>query len=148
MAKYEVRFKCGHTETKQLFGPTKDRYKKIEWWQENCVCSECYKKQQLEKAEKYEKENNLIELTGSEKQIKWAKSIRKDTLEYIQSMFKSQYMFRDDEYIKYIQPAVVDFWNEKTEAKWWIDHRDDQLYYITRDGIKDVVENALKSIEW
>lgn len=144
MAKYEVTFKCGHTETKQLFGPTKERYKKIEWWQENCICSECYKKQQLERAEQYESDNNLVELTGSEKQIKWAKSIRANKLKYIGDMFRSSGL-REDEYNNYIKESVLNYFNQFTEASWWIDRRDDQLYYKCRESekVKEAITNFM-----
>ena len=43
MAKYEVKFSCGHTETVSLFGKDTERKRKIEWYEENGYCSECYK---------------------------------------------------------------------------------------------------------
>ena len=42
--KYDVKFKCGHTETVKLFGKYKDRENKIKWYETNCSCSECSKK--------------------------------------------------------------------------------------------------------
>ena len=46
MAKYEVHYACGHTETIELYGPHKERYRKIEWLEKEGKCSECYKKSQ------------------------------------------------------------------------------------------------------
>ena len=43
--KYDVTFSCGHVEVKELFGKVDDRKKRIEWWERNCVCSECYRVQ-------------------------------------------------------------------------------------------------------
>ena len=31
--KYDVTFSCGHTATIELFGPTKDRERKISWYE-------------------------------------------------------------------------------------------------------------------
>lgn len=76
MAKYDVTFSCGHTETVQLFGKTKSREDKIEYWERSGFCSECYKKQQAEITEKRTKEAGLPGLEGTEKQIAWANKIR------------------------------------------------------------------------
>jgi len=88
MAKYEITYSCGHTETKQLCGKHSDRENYIEWASQNRVCSVCYKTQQAEKMankiaqEKAECEHlresaniELPELTGTPKQIAWAKDI-------------------------------------------------------------------------
>lgn len=52
--KYTINFKCGHNEVKELFGAGSERAKKIQWYEDYCVCSECYSKQQ-KKAEKAQK---------------------------------------------------------------------------------------------
>lgn len=33
MGKYNVKFSCGHTEERELFGKMTERTKKIEYWQ-------------------------------------------------------------------------------------------------------------------
>lgn len=40
--KYTVNFSCGHTETKELFGPVKDRLSRIAYWERCGVCTCCY----------------------------------------------------------------------------------------------------------
>ncbi len=42
MAKYNVKFACGHEEMKELFGPMKDRESKIAYWGKVGICSKCY----------------------------------------------------------------------------------------------------------
>lgn len=49
MAQYSVNFSCGHSGTVQLYGPTKERERKIEWLEKG-LCPDCYKKQQMDKA--------------------------------------------------------------------------------------------------
>lgn len=44
MAKYDIVFSCGHKETIELLGKVKDRERKIEYFREQGLCSECYKK--------------------------------------------------------------------------------------------------------
>ena len=46
--KYDITFSCGHTGTVELFGKDKDRQKKLEYFQKNGLCSECYKKKMRE----------------------------------------------------------------------------------------------------
>lgn len=54
MAKYDVTYMCGHEETMQLYGPYKERERKIEYYRENMLCPACYKKEkEKEKEEAY-----------------------------------------------------------------------------------------------
>lgn len=50
--KYEVTYSCGHTGTVQLYGKTDERERKISYYKEYGLCSECYKKQKQEENEK------------------------------------------------------------------------------------------------
>ncbi len=43
MAKYHVKFSCGHVQTVELFGKDKDRQRKIEYYEERGLCKDCYK---------------------------------------------------------------------------------------------------------
>ena len=44
MAKYQIDYACGHGSfEEQLFGPGKERTRKIEWLSANKVCPDCYK---------------------------------------------------------------------------------------------------------
>lgn len=52
MAKYEVTFNCGHTETVELVGPGKERERKMRNMAHFRMCSECYKKQKEEEQSK------------------------------------------------------------------------------------------------
>lgn len=83
MAKYNVKFSCGHTATIELYGKEKDRQRKIAWYEENGLCPDCYRKQQekekeaaAEKAAAEASNLGLPELIGSPKQIAWADKIR------------------------------------------------------------------------
>jgi len=51
MAKYTVTFSCGHTGTVELLGASAERERKIAYYQEQGVCSECYKAEQRAKQE-------------------------------------------------------------------------------------------------
>ena len=45
MAKYDVVFSCGHTETKDIFGKASERESKIAYWEKYGICSCCYRRQ-------------------------------------------------------------------------------------------------------
>lgn len=47
--KYNVIYSCGHEAEAQLFGPMKERERKIEWMKTQGLCPDCYRKQQAEK---------------------------------------------------------------------------------------------------
>lgn len=117
MAKYEVTFSCGHTGTVELFGKTADRERKLRWYETSAVCPECYKAQQ--KAESEEFNAGLPALTGSEKQISWAKDIRAKAIK--------------DSFVKKYFSLI----SGETSAKWWIENRFDFESICTKRFEKD-----------
>lgn len=121
MAKYEIKFSCGHTATIQLVGKDVDRRRKIEYFQEKGICPTCYHEYMVAK-EKQEQEQktkgfSLCTLEGSEKQIKWAKSIRADFFEILKEHLKK--IEGDDE----TKAAAIKFFENQSTASWWIDYR-------------------------
>jgi hypothetical protein len=48
MAKYDVTYSCGHSGTAELYGPGKERDRKIEWMGRSGLCPECCKTKKLE----------------------------------------------------------------------------------------------------
>lgn len=54
MAKYNVNFSCGHSDTIELFGKVSERMSRIEWLEKEGLCPECYAKLCAEQAEKRE----------------------------------------------------------------------------------------------
>ena len=51
MAQYNVNFSCGHREVVVLFGKEDERYRRIEYWEKNGICSACYREQKKIEAE-------------------------------------------------------------------------------------------------
>lgn len=43
--KYTVKFSCGHEAEIELFGPTKERERKIKYYEQYGVCPDCYREQ-------------------------------------------------------------------------------------------------------
>lgn len=71
MAKYTVTHTCGHDQTHKLFGPSKDREKKIEWL-ETTDCRECWLQSRQQSADEKTESLQLPEIVGTEKQVPWA----------------------------------------------------------------------------
>ncbi|MDD5486725.1 MAG: hypothetical protein PHW65_04145 [Dehalococcoidales bacterium] len=147
MAKYEVERACGHTETVVLFGKTRDREWRLAREAEK-LCYECWQKQLKEEREKENqeaaeaaKEMNLPELTGTEKQIAWAETIRQKMLADI-----DEFIFRNVNKEQRNAPKLreaIEHIKSKTEARWWIDNRKVEYRY----EFAHLLENAAQEAE-
>jgi hypothetical protein len=127
MAKYDVTYSCGHTETVQLYGSNRERDQKIRWYEKSCLCSKCYaEKQAADRAAELESAKiltaELPTLTGSEKQISWATTIRAKIMAEKENIMAN---IQADK-INLITGIVDDITN-KTQASWWIDNRQQNL---------------------
>ena len=54
MAKYNVKFACGHEEEIELYGPTAERERKIKYFEGHGTCSACYRKEKYGETEEVE----------------------------------------------------------------------------------------------
>lgn len=127
MAKYEVTHSCGHTETHQLFGKVKDREWRISKM-EGELCTACFRAKQEAEAKELEAELELPELEGSEKQVKWATSIRGNLIKIAKSE-------GEEEAISIIARV--------TSAKFFIEHRDD----ATRQLVEAITESESEPVD-
>ena len=82
------------------------------------LCSECWREAKI--AEEHARLEHvadgipLPELTGSEKQVKWAVDLRAKRIEEIKKMLAGK---------PYCDAVCADYCANKTDAKWWIDDR-------------------------
>jgi hypothetical protein len=140
MAQYDIHFSCGHTETRQLFGKTKDREWRISEWERSGLCSKCWEAERqrqfdeenavaMEKAKEY----GLPDLTGSEKQIAWATTLRQNWIDRAEKIIS---VYAESENIDLIQTAMEHIIIKNTSARYWIDSRNDNIY----ETIADVAE--------
>ena len=120
MAKYTINHTCGHIVTIQLFGAYKDRERRIAWL-ETQECEECRKEKANAAAAQAKAKRGLADLTGSEKQVAWANTIREGAYKALDCLapFTTNNQARQ----------MVESWKAKmdaeTSAKWWINHRSD-----------------------
>ena len=132
MAKYEVTYKCGHIETVQLYGPEKDRQHKLDWMR-TCVCKDCYRRQQTERAAEKAAEMGLPELSGSEKQVAWAVTIRQKALENLSVLRAEMVLANQTQDLLDAFDSIVAGIKTQAEARWWIDRRDYGAPTLIRD---------------
>lgn len=82
MAKYEIHHCCGHTRTVNIYGHNQKREETIEWL-ESQLCPDCQREHDnAESAKKAAAENRPV-LTGSEKQVAWANTLREEVISEI-----------------------------------------------------------------
>lgn len=140
--KYDITYSCGHTETIQLFGRVRERERRILWLQEHGMCSECKNKawqQERERknaeAAQASAEMGLPDLLGTERQIAWAVTIRFEFVEHCEELKD-----KDNEY-----ETIQHLFQTKTEASFWIDLRDEDIYEVLRIAKKE--QNAEQTEE-
>lgn len=169
MAWYYGTYICGHEGRTNIVGPSKDRERKADWHFSG-FCPECYKKQLQEEKERKNKEAaeksaemELPELTGTEKQVAWANSIRINVISDMSTKInKLAEALKKDGLktipgenigIKEISDAFDYFINNHVDAKYWIEHREVKI--LPRDILEEYKryteslanEEALKEIE-
>ena len=121
MAKYTVNCeKCGTEHTVELFGKVKYRYMELGIDSEDelpvkyGLCDECKEKVKQKNDEKIKQENNekaLPELSGSEKQISYAETLRKQEIERLQKYIQKLDSFTHTERTK----KTVDEYKERVK---------------------------------
>ncbi len=173
MAKYEIEFSCGHTDTIQLYGKTSERESYLEWAKDNKLCPECWaaakQKAREEASEQAAQENTefgLPALTGTEKQVAWAETIRKEKAQHIFSVLKNHEKHltkarEDQEYADRMLKAFAEDGFGSIEdafvaaraaaeailgeasAHWWIEHRDADIGRLILDKAKEFKKSSI-----
>ena len=141
MAKYDVTFSCGHTAVVELFGKEKDRDTKIKWYGEYALCPDCYKAAREAELKDRAKENNLPELEGSEKQIKWANRLRDEFFSLLENHYSGIRAKCPEEQLAALDDVNQKYHNYfagKTSAKWWIESRDKSLKTIMKEARQEI----------
>jgi hypothetical protein len=100
MSWYYGTYSCGHEGRTNVIGPTKNR----QWIADNRfsgLCPECWEKHLQEEREKANtlaaekaKEMELPELTGTEKQVAWANTLRQKFIDKMESVEDAKELFR------------------------------------------------------
>ena len=135
MAWNTITYACGHTTREQLYGPMAQRERTIERALDK-LCPECYAakieaERAAESAAAAEAAKNagLPALTGSEKQIAWAESIRAKQVEILLKLdhaLANAPATANADAVR-ISREIIAATIARTAAKDWIDGRDKPL---------------------
>ncbi len=150
MGKYTVTYADGVTEEVQLFGPMKERERRLEWLKTVDSPGNYKKAMDAQRQAEREKANTeakqvselkgLPKLQGSDKQVTWAETIRvgyvkklDDFIDRTTSEDTAKGKLSKEEYDQYLKPintTAIQFRDEmlsKPNASWWIENRDKPL---------------------
>ena len=127
MAKYTITYSCGHTAETSLTGNTERRRSYIAWAEKNGRCPACGNSDAAAKVDEFERRHALPELTGSAKQVKWARDLRfgmyQSVIDYLQRMSQRCAPEAIDDFAK-VSATVLARLAARHEAKDWIERRD------------------------
>lgn len=157
MAWYYGTYSCEHEGRVNIVGPTKDRERKAEWHFSG-LCPECYKKKQEEERKSANKEAaeksaemELPELSGTEKQVAWANTLRIKAIDSINARCAKMEAALKEKGLstipgekigmKEVYDSVQHFIKSHTDARYWIDTRDEGT------NLKNIVSEYKKYLE-
>ena len=120
--KFEVR-------TYKYNGREADSFEK--WAVENITeCDDCAKARrdaahaaENEAAAQSAKENAYPDLSGTERQVAWANTIREKVITTLHEYCSDEDHLRRAPQLRYLEEAYIRLLLKKTRASWWIDHR-------------------------
>lgn len=133
--KYDVTYRCGHTGRVDLVGKGSDRESRIAWLA-TCDCPDCQAAYQKAHLESREAELKMPELTGSDKQIAWARDLRLARMDHLDAYIieeaersygiynKRMYSPEMTAQIAAVKEMLFGWLRTKTDSKFYIDNRD------------------------
>jgi hypothetical protein len=128
MAKYRITRTCGHPETLQIAGPVAGRDRQAEY-ESGRLCYECYKAEQAKQrtaasqtAAEAAKASGLPSLTGSDKQVAWAETIRAVAVQSLNAL-RPMLQAAPDRKAADIAIGIIDATLARTSAHDWIESR-------------------------
>jgi hypothetical protein len=140
MAKYNVTYSCGHTGSVQIYGKIDGRQAQADHMATR-LCPECYAaKKKADKDAQITSQRtqtpqteakvplDLPDLTGTDKQIAWARDIRAQYLQALQARgLKWDAVKANADHPK-VRPELDKLLT--TDAKWWINHRTASIFGV------------------
>ena len=126
-------YRCGQEGEINLYVDRKKR----EWVANQIfseICNDCKNAEAAAKA----KEMGLPELTGSEKQIAWANTIRQDMLGKLERREMLGLFLRTGRVTEENIETAISGLRMETSSRWFIDHRDDDSLEIVAAFVPEV----------
>lgn len=130
--KYILTYACGHNGDITLYGPTKERERRIAWLEQQ-ICPKC----QDEQSAAFEGENDLPALEGSERQVSWARKIRADLFQKLDEWNEEEKQraaedpehFLNDDKREQCYADAYQYFAQQESASYWIDNRDSSPFW-------------------
>lgn len=126
MAKYHVTHTCGHEVEHALFGPYEGRRRRIEELTGN-PCPDCQETKRTEataaanaEAAEAASKAGLPKLTGSEKQVAWAETIRMKAIAEAEAAIARTATTPERQ--EQVAPLLAKL-KAQTDSGWWIENR-------------------------
>lgn len=133
MAIYDVNFSCGHPGKQYMIEMGKRAHERIHWLEENGYCKNCLKEMRAVKHQKEDAislEESIAKgfpmLTGGEKQVPWANTIRLELIQACQQEIdeiEAEGGVWEDLTINDMKKCLDYIIRNHTAARWWLDHR-------------------------
>lgn len=121
MAWQMVQRRCGHETKETLYGPGKERDRRVAWLRTQ-PCLDCQRAAERDAAATQADAAGLPALAGSEKQVSWALTIRATALRAVDALLApAKATYPDGDWSA--EDALVAKLAAQTSAAWWIDHR-------------------------
>jgi hypothetical protein len=139
--------KCGKAYSRETYTASAPKYAK-EFWRSVAgtaygLCHECWEKKKQEEREaenmeaaKTAKEMEMPGLTGSEKQIAWANTIRVEKVKEMQGKI-GRLKVKEKSKVKTIK-AMEYIVSSNTNASWWIDNRNEDGVWMLLEAEKNM----------
>lgn len=148
--KQEVTYSCGHTGWADIYGNRAHKERMLYAIENYSLCPECEAKKRAEdsaKAADEAKEKGLPALSGSEKQIAWAETLRQKAWDAVQNCLQMYYMYdkrkANPDLAEDVQllDGAVDWYFGHTESRWYINNRNwpDKIF---RDRVAELIAEA------
>ena len=144
MAWYDINYACRHSGREQIYG----KYSYREWLiakKSEEICPECWEevlekkhKEEAEKARKLAQEYGLPSLEGTEKQVHWAETIRRQKIDEIQTAIDGIEEIDDNH--KKAKLELTELFQRvmaKSSAAWWIDNRSGGAKYFLQKAERE-----------
>lgn len=122
---YEIKFSCGHKETKDLSDRPAGKRASFAKWAERQKCSKCYRQEgmethraeQLVDADAFAERCQLEALQGSDAQLKWAPIFRHRILGRAHELLVMEQGVTEEEF----DERILNFARKISRAGWWMD---------------------------
>lgn len=124
MAWHKIEHVCGHTVERDIGGwrgRNRESREGLIGWLQSLPCMDCVHAEESARDKALSKAEGLPPLTGSEKQIAWAETLRRKIL-------GDSFLKRDT--LNELGVRIRDAMERKTEARWWIDNRHEALLTV------------------